>query len=85
MFDIDPSLGLFDEGRPTYKTTGCQRTGCVACGFGCHRNDDHRFEMMKETHPKHYKGFMKSASEGGLGYEDIFTWMNENGNLNIKY
>ena len=29
-------FGIFDNERPLLKTTGCQRTGCVLCGFGCH-------------------------------------------------
>ena len=28
--------GIFDTERPLLKTTGCTRTGCVLCGFGCH-------------------------------------------------
>jgi 3'-phosphoadenosine 5'-phosphosulfate sulfotransferase (PAPS reductase)/FAD synthetase len=29
-------FGIFDDERLLLKTTGCQRTGCVLCGFGCH-------------------------------------------------
>lgn len=28
--------GIFDNERPLLKTTGCSRTGCTFCGFGCH-------------------------------------------------
>ena len=35
--------------------TGCQRTGCMFCGFGAHlEKGENRFERMKHTHPKHY-------------------------------
>ena len=36
-----------------YYTTGCNRTGCVFCGFGCHlEKEPNRFQRLKETHPK---------------------------------
>ena len=41
--------------------------------------------MMKETHPKQYNYIMKPWDEGGLGFKDVIDWMNENGDLNIKY
>lgn len=36
--------------------TGCQRTGCIFCGFSAHldRQGEERFLMLKETHPKQY-------------------------------
>lgn len=38
-----------------YYTTGCQRTGCMFCGFGCHLEKyPNRFQKLKETHPKQY-------------------------------
>jgi 3'-phosphoadenosine 5'-phosphosulfate sulfotransferase (PAPS reductase)/FAD synthetase len=78
-------LGLADEVRPL-KLTGCSRTGCMFCGFGCHlREEPGRFERMRETHPKQYEWIMKPKSEGGLGYKEIIDWLNENGNLNIRY
>lgn len=45
-------FGIFDKERPLLKTTGCQRTGCVLCGFGCHLEKESRFLRLKETHPK---------------------------------
>lgn len=80
-------LELFDLGRPTLKTTGAQRTGCMFCGFGCHREKpgEGRFERMKKTHPKQYEYIMKPWNEGGLGYKEVVDWINEHGNLNIKY
>lgn len=69
------------------KTTGCNRTGCMFCGYGCHleKSGEGRFEMMKETHPKQYEYIMKPEEEGGLGYKDKIDWLNENGSLHIKY
>lgn len=67
------------------KTTGCSRTGCMFCGFGCHLNNDQRFVRMKETHPKQYDYIMRPTSAGGLNYKEVIDWLNEHGNLNIKY
>lgn len=79
-------LGLFDLGTPLLKTTGCHRTGCMFCGYGCHLDKaPSRFEQMKETHPAQYKWIMKPWDEGGLGYKDVIDWINENGNLKIRY
>lgn len=80
-------LGIFDVGMPTMKTTGCKRTGCMFCGFGCHleKPGEGRFERMKLTHPKQYEWIMKPWDEGGLGYRNVIDWLNEHGNLHIKY
>jgi len=67
-------------------TTGCTRTGCMFCGYGCHLDKGvGRFERMKVTHPKQYEWIMKPWSAGGLGYREVIDWLNEHGNLNIKY
>ena len=72
-------LGLFDIGVPVLRTTGCNRTGCMFCGFGCHLEPEGqgRFEKMKVTHPKQYEWIMKPWDEGGLGYKDVIDWINE--------
>lgn len=69
------------------KTTGCQRTGCMFCGFGCHleKPGEGRFERMKLTHPKQYQWIMKPWKDGGLGYKEVIDWLNEHGNLDIRY
>ena len=38
-----------------YTTTGCKRTGCIFCGFGCHLEKESRWLKLKETHPKQYE------------------------------
>lgn len=44
---------LFDWG--TLTTTGCKRTGCMFCMFGCHlEKEPNRFQQLKKTHPKQY-------------------------------
>lgn len=77
---------MFDAERRPLKTTGCDRTGCMFCGFGCHRDKgEGRFERMKRTHPKQYDYIMRPWEEGGLNYKEIIDWINEHGNMNIKY
>ena len=80
-------LGIFELGRPTLRTTGCSRTGCMFCGFGCHLEPpgEGRFERLKVTHPKIYDYIMRPWEEGGLNYKEVIDWLNENGNLNIRY
>lgn len=70
-----------------YKTTGCYRTGCMFCGYGAHleKAGQGRFERMKKTHPKLYEWIMKPKEEGGLDYKNVIDWINEHGNLNIRY
>lgn len=78
--------GIFGEEISLLKTTGCNRTGCMFCGFGCHlEKSPNRFERMKETHPNQYDYIMKPVPEGGLGYKEIIDWINEHGNMNIRY
>lgn len=69
------------------KTTGCNRTGCMFCGFGCHleKEGEGRFERMKVTHPQIYDYIMRPKEEGGLNYKKIIDWTNEHGDMNIRY
>lgn len=79
-------LEMFDLGRPTLKTTNLDRTGCMFCGYGCHlEKSPNRFELMKLSHPKQYEYIMKPWKDGGLEYKNVIDWINEHGNLNIKY
>lgn len=78
--------GISEKETPILKTTGCERTGCMFCGYGCHlEKSPNRFERMKKTHPKIYDYIMRSKSDGGLGYKEIIEWINTNGNMNIKF
>lgn len=78
---------LFDLDRPFLTTTGCNRTGCMFCGYGCHleKEGDGRFLRMKETHPKQYDYIMRPADKGGLNYKEIIDWINEHGGFHIEY
>ena len=79
-------LGLCDLGRPTLKTTGCSRTGCMLCGFGCHleKEKDSRFLRLKETHPGMYK-MLDIVKNNGVTFREAIDWTNEHGNMDIKY
>ena len=66
--------------------TGCQRTGCMFCGFGAHlEKGENRFERMRRTHPKHYQfcigggafdtdGLWKPTKDG-LGYARVLDYI----------
>lgn len=48
-------LGCWDE-TDILETTGCSRTGCIFCMFGCHlEKEPNRFQRLKETHPRQYE------------------------------
>ena len=77
---------MFDDGEKL-KTTGCSRTGCIFCGFGCHLDKSPtRFQRLKETHPRQYEycigggefnedGIWQPNKEGlGMGY--VFDQLN---------
>lgn len=85
--ELSEDFGIFDLESPLLKTTGCSRTGCMFCGYGCHleKEGEGKFERMKVTHPTQYRYIMKPREEGGLGYKEIIDWINEHGNLNIRY
>ena len=63
-----------------YYTTGCDRTGCVFCGFGCHlEKEPNRFQRLKQTHPKLWSYCMKPWDEGGLGMKEVLDY------IGVKY
>lgn len=79
------------------ETTGCSRTGCIFCGFGCHlEKGESRFERLKETHPRQYdycinggeydeSGVWKPNKQG-LGMKHVFDELNViYGDKFIKY
>lgn len=71
------------------KTTGCDRTGCIFCGFGCHleKAGEGRFERLKDTHPRQYKYCLEGGeydengiwkpNKQGLGMKHVFDELNE--------
>lgn len=78
-------------------TTGCDRTGCIFCAFGCHlEQEPSRFQRLKETHPRQYEycigggeydenGIWKPNKQG-LGMGHVFDELNKlYGDGFIKY
>lgn len=74
-------------GDSKFHTTGCDRTGCIFCGFGCHLEKEPRFLRLKETHPRQYEycifggeydsdGFWK-PNKNGLGMGHVFDELNK--------
>lgn len=74
---------LFDKDAKL-KTTKCDRTGCVLCGFGACSKNDERYLNLKETHLEMYN-LLNIFTNNGVTMMEAIKWMNEHGNLNIKY
>lgn len=82
-FDI-----LNDYSGTLLKTTGCDRTGCIFCMFGCHlEKEPNRFQRLKETHPRQYEyciggGEMVDGkwqpSKEGLGLGKVLDYIGVN-------
>lgn len=63
-------LGCY-EPEDTLETTGCARTGCMFCMFGCHlEKEPNRFQRMKTTHPKQYEYCMDK-----LGLKEVLEYI----------
>lgn len=62
---------LFGVPAGRLKTTGCDRTGCIFCGFGCHldKKSPTQFQRLKETHPRQYEYCI-----GGGEYDEDGIW-----------
>jgi 3'-phosphoadenosine 5'-phosphosulfate sulfotransferase (PAPS reductase)/FAD synthetase len=90
VYAIDPEQIRMDESFCGEKlcTTGCDRTGCIFCGFGAHlEKGEGRFERLKRTHPKLWRyciygggydpadGLWKPTKEG-LGMGHVFDVLN---------
>lgn len=102
VYDTDPEQMRIEEfisdcETDKLRTTGCSRTGCIFCGFGCHLDKSpSRFESLKETHPRQYEYCMGGGeydesgkwqpNKKGLGLGHVFDELNEEyGDDFIKY
>lgn len=87
------------NGEDLLYLTGEQRTGCVFCMFGIGQDKD-RFIRLKEIEPLKYDYVMRGGAfdesgmwipapdengKMGLGYKFVIDWLNEHGNMNIRY
>lgn len=78
----DPEQIRFDGcGDEKLITTGCDRTGCIFCGFGCHlERGPSRFQRLKETHPKQYDYCLNGGE-----YDENGVWKPNNQGLGMKH
>ena len=62
-------------------TTGCNRTGCIFCAFGCHlEKEPSRFQRLKQTHPRQYEYCI-----GGGEYDENGIWKPNNQGLGMGH
>ena len=77
----------FDGEQCKYETTGCNRTGCIFCGFGLHlEKGTTRFQRDKTTHPNQYNYCLNGGeyvdglwqpNEQGFGMKHVFDTLNK--------
>ena len=72
--EIPSVYGDIIEVEGKLKTTGCDRTGCIYCAYGCHLEEENRFLRLEQTHPQLHQYCIND-----LGMKDVLTYMN------IKY
>lgn len=80
---------LDDYSETELTTTGCDRTGCIFCMFGCHmEKGENRFQRLKETHPRQYEYCIGGGEyvyeafkrdENGQWQEFDFVWKYDDG------
>ena len=90
-------LGIFELERPILKTTGCERTGCFACGFGAHREKPCDCRIQKTidfSNPKLADWQLRGGAfderglwvpKGGLGYWFIYLWIRKYGGFPMYF
>lgn len=65
---------VFKDGK--YITTGLNRTGCMFCMYGMSQDGKlNRFQQMQHTHPNIYNYCMKPVGQGGLGLQEVLSFM----------
>ena len=87
-------FGLTKEVRKM-KTTGCDRTGCCMCGYGCHlESRPNRFELIESLSNPNISDYILrggrfdengkwTISKEGLGYWFVLKYINVHGNFDI--
>ena len=70
-----------DNSLVDLKCSGCDRTGCIFCGFSAHLDKGlSRFERLKRTHPKQYEYCI-----GGGEYNEDGLWQPNEKGLGMKH
>ena len=68
---IPTVYGEIVEDNGLLKTTGCDRTGCIYCAYGCHLEAENRCLRLEQTHPKMHKYIINT-----LGFGEVLDYMN---------
>lgn len=63
-----------------YCTTGCDRTGCIFCGYGAHLDKGRRFKELAKLEPGLYEFCL-----GGGEYNDKGMWVPTKKGLGFKH
>lgn len=78
--EIFEQLSMFEGCGGKLTTTGCKRTGCMFCGFGCHLEKESRWLRLKKTHPRQYEYCI-----GGGEYNDTGIWQPNSKGLGLGH
>lgn len=83
-----PICSVYGSVVPTndanYTTTGCKRTGCMLCGFGCHlEKSPNHIAQLKQTHPGMYK-LLDVCTNNDVTFREAIDWINAHGDINIE-
>ena len=69
---IAPVYGEVIKEDDIFKTTLCDRTGCIFCGFGVHlEKEPNRYQRLEKTHPQLHEYCMEN-----LGFKEVCKFMN---------
>ena len=94
LYDPEKEAGLFVPDRMKLYTTGCNRSGCLFCGFGCHlEKRPNRYELIDMvSNPKirdyclrggAFKDGAWMPDNRGLGMWFVIQYVNVHGGFNI--
>lgn len=78
--EIFEQQSMFEGCGGKLTTTGCKRTGCMFCGFGCHLEKESRWLRLKKTHPRQYEYCI-----GGGEYNDNGIWQPNSKGLGLGH
>lgn len=78
--EIFEQQSMFEGCGGKLTTTGCERTGCMFCGFGCHLEKESRWLRLKKTHPRQYEYCI-----GGGEYNDDGIWQPNSKGLGLGH
>lgn len=96
---ISSVYGEIKCNKDTFTTTGCDRTGCVFCGFGLHMDTPsckRMYEGIRLSNPDiidfqlrggefDREDGMWKPDERGLGFWFVLEWCNVHGNMHYNF